>query len=124
LEDGVELEAETGEFLFSTLEPLVPVMIKMLPESLGLPLYMSDIEGVPQKEIADKLGLSISGAKSRIQRAREKLKELFFECCYFELDQKGMPMGFAVKEYCTPLLPYQLEGEVSLSTKSCCEDDG
>lgn len=124
LDDEMELEDKTEESLINSLEPLIPVIIKMLPEKMALPLYLSDIEGVPQKEIAVKLGISVSGAKSRIQRAREQLKALFFECCYLELDQKGMPVSFSVKENCAPLLPYQPKGVVSVPTGSpCCDQE-
>lgn len=121
LDEAAELKEEADESLFQSLEPLVPAMIRMLPEEYGLPLKMSDLEGVPQKEIARKLGLSLSGAKSRIQRGREKLRALFFECCYLELDQRGVPVSFAVKAYCIPLLPYQPKGEVVISSKGSCD---
>lgn len=120
LDETVELREETDDSIAQSLEPLIPAMIRMLPEAYGIPLQMSDLEGIPQKEIAEKLGLSLSGAKSRIQRGREKLKALFFECCHLELDQRGVPVSFAVKEHCKSLLAYQPSVEVVFSSKRSC----
>ncbi len=63
---------------------LVP-MIDELPEKYGLALRLADVEGLPQREVAERLGLSLSGAKSRVQRARIQLGELLAECCQVEL---------------------------------------
>src|SRR5690606_3072478 len=60
-------------------ESLVLPLINMLPSEYAEPLRLSEIEGISQKEIAERLGMSYSGAKSRVQRGREKLKELFLE---------------------------------------------
>jgi RNA polymerase sigma-70 factor (ECF subfamily) len=54
---------------------------------------MAEIEGLSQQEAADRLGLSLSGAKSRIQRGRSMLKEALEQCCSFELDGRGRLMG-------------------------------
>ncbi|NOU60733.1 RNA polymerase sigma factor SigZ [Marinifilum caeruleilacunae] len=79
-------------------------MIELLPEEYAVPLRWSDIEGIPQKEIADKLNIGLPGAKSRIQRARKKLRDLFYECCDIELDAQGNIISCEIKSHCTPLL--------------------
>ena len=60
-----------------------------LPQEYRLPLLLSELNGLPQKEVAERLGLSLSAAKSRVQRGRKRLKDLFIECCDFELDHRG-----------------------------------
>ncbi len=40
-------------------------------------------------KVADQLGLSLSGAKSRIQRGRTMLQEMLDQCCTFERDRQG-----------------------------------
>ncbi len=52
-------------------------------------LLMTAWDGVPQTALAKRLGLSASGAKSRVQRARAELKDLLAACCRFELDRRG-----------------------------------
>ena len=50
---------------------------------------LTEWQGLTQEAMARKLGLSISGAKSRVQRARSQLKELLLDCCRFEIDRRG-----------------------------------
>ncbi|MGB3585995.1 MAG: sigma-70 family RNA polymerase sigma factor [Tunicatimonas sp.] len=85
------------------LASLIPLLIKCLPKKYAIPLRMSDLEGLPQQEIARQLNLSLSGAKSRIQRGRQQLKELFHQCLHLEFDQKGIPVDFQVKASCNIL---------------------
>ena len=51
-------------------------------------------QGLSQKDLAIRLGLSFSGAKSRVQRARGKLKQLLLDCCHFELDRFGRVIDY------------------------------
>lgn len=34
------------------------------------------------------------GAKSRVQRARARLKTMLFDCCHFELDRHGKVLNY------------------------------
>lgn len=72
---------------------LIP-MIDELPEKYATPLKMADVEGKTQQEIADELGLSLSGAKSRVQRARKKLGEVLAACCEVEFGQEGKAIAY------------------------------
>ena len=72
--------------LVSCVHPL----IAGLPEIYRVPLMLSEIEGLTQKEVAERLGLSLSGAKSRVQRGREKLRQKLSECCDIEMGQNGI----------------------------------
>ena len=62
-------------------------LIAGLPERYSSALVLSALEGLSQREIAIRLGISLSGAKSRIQRGREKLRERLLECCDVELSR-------------------------------------
>ncbi|HEY8780005.1 MAG TPA: RNA polymerase sigma factor SigZ [Mucilaginibacter sp.] len=64
-------------------------MIESLPPIYRDALIMTELEGLSQKALAEKLGISISGAKSRVQRAREKLKAEILNCCQYEFDKYG-----------------------------------
>jgi len=72
---------------------LVP-MIDELPEKYRVPLKMADVEGKTQQEVADELGLSLSGAKSRVQRGREKLGEVLAACCEVEFGSEGRAVAY------------------------------
>lgn len=78
------------EEVLSWLRP----MINALPESYAQPLRWADVEGFTQQEVADRLGLSLSGAKSRVQRARQKLGEVLAACCAVEFGADGRAESF------------------------------
>lgn len=67
----------------------IPAMLEVLPPIYREALYLSEIEGLSQKELAQRLGISYSGAKSRVQRGREKLREILLECCHIHTDVYG-----------------------------------
>lgn len=67
---------------------LVP-MLRALPAPYGDALMLTDIEGLTQAQAAARLGLSLSGMKSRVQRGRRKLKQALLRCCTVELDRRG-----------------------------------
>ena len=75
--------------IVSELFPCVQAMVRNLPEQDRQALVLTEYQGLTQKEYGERLGLSLSGAKSRVQRAREKLKQQLLACCHFELDQRG-----------------------------------
>ena len=80
------------------LSRCVSHMISSLPEKYKEALMLSEMEGLSQKELADKLGISYSGAKSRVQRGREKLKELFLQCCTISADKYGNIIEYQKKD--------------------------
>ena len=64
-------------------------MIDSLPEPYREALVLTEFDGLTQQELADRVGISLSGAKSRVQRGREQLKAMLTECCDFEFDRRG-----------------------------------
>jgi RNA polymerase sigma-70 factor (ECF subfamily) len=67
-------------------------MIRELPEKYREAVQLAEIEGLPQQEIANRLSLTLSGAKSRVQRGRVLLKEVLDQCCTFHVDRRGNVM--------------------------------
>jgi RNA polymerase sigma-70 factor (ECF subfamily) len=61
-------------------EPCIVPLAQRLPEDYRSALLW-DLDGVPQQEIAERQGLGLSGAKSRVQRARGLLAAEFSRCC-------------------------------------------
>ena len=96
-------EEELPEQARHEVEALVAPLINLLPPEYAEPLRLSELEGISQKEIAERLGISYSGAKSRVQRGREKLKALFLECCHLEFSHNGQVISAQVKESCRSL---------------------
>lgn len=73
-------------------------MIYSLPEPYRDAIVLTELHGFTQQELADRLGLSLSGAKSRVQRGRAQLKQMLDECCTFEFDRRGKVIGCEPRE--------------------------
>jgi RNA polymerase sigma-70 factor, ECF subfamily len=69
------------------------LMIGALPETLRDAVRMYELEGLSQSEIANRLNISLSGAKSRVQRGRRQLEQLLRGSCDLETDSRGNVIG-------------------------------
>ena len=67
--------------------------IDNLPAIYREALILSDLAGLSQKELAEKLNISYTGAKSRVQRARQMLKDAILKCCNYQFDKFGNVIG-------------------------------
>jgi RNA polymerase sigma-70 factor (ECF subfamily) len=67
---------------------LVP-MLERLPEPYREAVRLTGLDGVPQVVAAERLGLSASGMKSRVQRGRRLLRDLVLRCCEVDFDRRG-----------------------------------
>ena len=71
------------------LDQCIGSMIKLLPDEYRDIIVESEINGVKQKDLAEKYGIAYPSMRSRVQRGREKLKQLFHNCCHIETDKLG-----------------------------------
>ncbi|MGH7628848.1 MAG: RNA polymerase sigma factor SigZ [Gemmatimonadales bacterium] len=78
---------------------LLPLLDE-LPAGYRDALTLTEFEGLTQQEIALREGLSLSGAKSRVQRARRMLRELLLLCCRVEMDQRGGVVDYEPPQGC------------------------
>jgi len=85
------LEVEIAEYL----APLVAALKAPYREALTL----TELQGLTQQAAAERLGISLSGMKSRVQRGREKLRGVLEDCCRIALDPRGRVLE------CEPRLP-------------------
>lgn len=74
-------------------------MLRRLPQVSQDAVVMADLEGLTQAEAARRAGVSVSGMKSRVQRARLQLRAIVEACCRVDLDRRGAIRSF------TPLRP-------------------
>ncbi len=86
--------------IVSELLPCVRAMVNNLPEQDRQAIVLTEYQGLTQKEFGERVGLSFSGAKSRVQRAREKLKQQLLACCHFELDRRGHVVNYQSRCQC------------------------
>jgi RNA polymerase sigma-70 factor, ECF subfamily len=103
--DWVAEESENSAYREAS-EYIVP-MIQFLPQEYAEPLQLADIEGLKHQEVAARLGLSLSAAKSRVQRARQHLMRQFLECSVFETDENGRLVEFDIRKDCRSLQAYK-----------------
>ena len=85
--------SDASREISSCIKPMIDGLSEKYQEAIAL----TEIKGFTQKEIAENLGISLSGAKSRVQRARGKLKEELLACCHFEFDRRGSILTYKPK---------------------------
>lgn len=71
------------------LDQCMNTMIGLLPDEYRDIIVESEINGVKQKDLAEKYGIAYPSMRSRVQRGRERLKQLFYNCCHIETDKLG-----------------------------------
>lgn len=88
--------ADDGRHLptpLESLQPCIAPLVAKLPEKYRQALSL-DLEGIPQQAIALRQGVGLSGAKSRVQRARNLLRREFDRCCAFSHDDDGSLLDY------------------------------
>jgi RNA polymerase sigma-70 factor (ECF subfamily) len=83
------------------LSPCVTAMITALPETYREALRLTSSQGLSQKALSERLGISSSGARSRVQRARAKIKEQLLSCCHFQFDHVGQIIDYQSRRACS-----------------------
>lgn len=79
------MQKDARRELSTCMKPL----IDSLPDHYRDAIVLSEIQGLTQQDTARQLGLSLSGAKSRVQRARRMLEAKLLDCCRLEFDSRG-----------------------------------
>jgi len=75
--------------LLGELGECVALFVSRLPSPYREAVTLTELEGMTQKDAAEMLGVSVSGMKSRVQRARARIREMFESCCQVTLDPRG-----------------------------------
>ncbi|MBH0199233.1 MAG: RNA polymerase sigma factor SigZ [Nitrospira sp.] len=105
---GGELQEESGDS-GSELAGCLRPMIERLSQDYRDAINLVEFEGLTQHEAAKRMGVSLSGMKSRVQRGRKKLKEMLGDCCLIELDRRRAVVDYEVRDAgcdaCTPSTP-------------------
>jgi RNA polymerase sigma-70 factor, ECF subfamily len=65
------------------------VLMEKLPEDYRVPLELTEIQGLSQYELAARLNISYSGARSRVQRARKMLRKKLEDLYHIKTDSYG-----------------------------------
>lgn len=93
-------EEENDDQAVVELSGCIGSFVKALPEEYRSLMTLSELENVSQKEIAQKLNLNYVTVRSKIQRGRKKLKEMFSDCCQITQGGKGRILDFRPSSDC------------------------
>ena len=103
--DGSELEdtqaepsADDDRTAATALAGCVSLFVAQLPSPYREAITLVELEGKTAKEAAELVGISISGMKSRVQRGRAQLRDLFDRCCEIALDARGKVTDFSPRQ--------------------------
>lgn len=89
LPDDLAAELDTELAPVDALAQCLPRVLAELSEEDRDAITCCDINGMKQSEFAHRAGLSIAGAKSRVQRARTRLKARLTDACQVQFDESG-----------------------------------
>lgn len=82
------------------LDQCVASMISLLPDDYREIIIESELKGTRQKDLAEKFGMAYPSMRSKVQRGRERLKQLFYNCCHIETDKLGNVIDARGKSDC------------------------
>ena len=86
---GPELPVDDETIALRELATCLAPMLRQLSPTYREAVILADLEGITQAEGAERLGVSVSGMKSRVQRGRRQLKAVLDACCRVDLDSRG-----------------------------------
>ncbi len=87
-------ETESENFDYSKLTNCINQKIEHLSAQHKEAIILTSFKNYSQKELAEHLKISYSGTKSRVQKAREILKENILDCPNVESDNSGKLLDF------------------------------
>jgi RNA polymerase sigma-70 factor (ECF subfamily) len=91
-------EEDAHQEVAACLAPLVTTLAAADQHAITL----TEIDGLRLGEAAARAGVSLSGMKSRVQRARARLKKAMLECCHIALDGRGVPVSCGTRQPARP----------------------
>ncbi len=92
-------QPEEDNMMSKALQDMIEMMDD-LPKEYCEALCLTELQGISQKVYADKIGISYSGAKSRVQRARKMLKDMLMNCCHYQFDKYGTVLNISPVTCC------------------------
>ena len=100
LQEAIDASADLSDDDADELASCINTLLDCLPENYRKALILTEYQGLSQKEMGEKLGISLSGAKSRVQRARKRLKDMLLECCHQQLAQRTIAIDYQAQCDC------------------------
>ncbi|GDY27579.1 RNA polymerase sigma factor SigZ [Agarivorans sp. Toyoura001] len=98
LENNELWYTEADESVHQQLASCISPFIHALPSDEADMLVSIELEGMGQRDYAAQHQIKYSTLKSRVQKSREKVLQLFQSCCQFSIDAEGRLVEFAPKK--------------------------
>ena len=98
LAGGPEVSVDDEIVALRELATCLTPMVGLLSPTYREAVVLADLEGMTQADGAERLGVSVSGMKSRVQRGRRQLKALLDACCRVDLDHRGTIVGYEPRQ--------------------------
>lgn len=89
LENDFSNESLDDENVIEELSQCIVPFVERLPEEYRTLLKLSELENVPQKKISEQMNMNYVTVRSKIQRGRKKLRQMFAECCHISSAGRG-----------------------------------
>ena len=86
--ESIDSEFRQGLFAYAAK------VIEGMPAEDREALTLTELDGFTREELANHLGISVSAAKSRVVRARAKLRKAIEDCCRLMTDPYGKVIGW------------------------------
>jgi RNA polymerase sigma-70 factor, ECF subfamily len=97
LPDDLTAPIDETDTVDSLTACLPRVLSELSPEDREA-ITLCDLQGMPQAEFAAAKGMSLSAAKSRVQRARQRLRERMTLACQVRFDDTGHVSDFVPRK--------------------------
>jgi RNA polymerase sigma-70 factor (ECF subfamily) len=92
-------EPDSSGLMTEALQDMARMMNALAPEDCEA-LCLTELGGMSQAEYARQIGISYSGAKSRVQRAKNKLRDMMMKCCHYQFDKYGTVIDISPLKCC------------------------
>ena len=107
--DDAEIVAESNDDDREAARALaccVSIFVARLPSPYREAITLVELEGLTAREAAEMVGVSVSGMKSRVQRGRAQLRQLFEACCEIALDARGKVIDYMPRARSCDVAPH------------------
>jgi RNA polymerase sigma-70 factor, ECF subfamily len=99
------MEETDNKVMDEAMHDMISMMNDLPPEYCEA-LCLTELDGLSQKEYAERIGIPYSSAKSRVQRSRKLLKDMLLKCCHYEFDKYGTVLSISQNCCCcNPVKP-------------------
>lgn len=106
LPDDLAAEVEPDLLPVDTLSQCIPRVLSELALLDREAILLCDLQGMTQQAYAQRLGISLPAAKSRLQRARLRMQAQMVCACQIRFDENGEVCGFVPRP---PLDPSEVK---------------